>query len=1026
MRPCKTKCLKTRLAMLVFLLLGVVSDMSAQAQHTVNGVVTDISGEPIVGATVLLKGTQKGTATDLDGKFSLGPVKVNDELQISYIGYVPQTVKIEKTGSPINIIMRASALDLDDVVVIGYGTAKRKDFTGSVSSVKLESSPLSLSSNTNSMESLKGSVTGLDVGYSNSAGSTPGLQIRGQNSLNGNNSPLLVVDGVIFLGSINDISPSDIESIDVLKDATSAAVYGSRSANGVICITTKKGKAGKPIISFSLRNGVSMWACKPHLVTADEWLDATMARNTYSDASFMTGQQLDNYKNGVSTDWFDLATRTGYNQDYQVAVSGANDRVNYYLSADYTDVKGVVKGDDYDRVTLKGRLEATINDWIKIGGDASYTRSDYSGNSANLWACQTVSPYAQPYRPDGKLEKYPNGINESVNPLWGVNDGTVDNKDIYNVYRINAFAHITCPYIPGLSYRINWTTNSIQGNQSNFTHENYYTYVGPFDDENRYSVDTFKTYLSSANGIKKNSVTNSWVIDNILSYARSFGQHYIDLTAVATRDSKHYQYNEMSGSNFAANGNTTLGINGLAFATTQKLNMDASRVRNIGYLGRATYNFNDTYFLTGSYRRDGSSVFGANTKWGNFGAVGVAWRISNEHFMRKISWIDNLKIKASWGRNGNQGINPYNTLSRVSAGSNGGIKVTFDNTGNVYYGINQSSIGNSNLGWETTEAWNFGFEAALLHDRLFADVDVYFSRTYDQLFTRSIPVMGGFSNILASMGEVRNRGVEITLRSLNIETKDFKWNSVLTFWLNRDKLTHLYGEDLDGDGKEDDDIGNSLFIGESIHSIYGYKQDGIVQEWDTEYMEKNGVNPGVPKYVDIDGDGVITVNDRHIIGNSAPNFKLNLGNTLNYKNFELYAMITGVFGGGGYYQRSNRAAYIIGGSGSFFGVNSMYVPYWTPENKSNKYPAATYTGDDRFKGLQDRTYIRLSDLSLSYSFDMPWMHKASINKLQLFVSAKNLLTFSGWKGGDPEMGNTIVDGTYPVMKSISFGVNLSL
>ena len=248
---------------------------------------------------------------------------------------------------------------------------------------------------------------------------------------------------------------------------------------------------------------------------------------------------------------------------------------------------------------------------------------------------------------------------------------------------------------------------------------------------------------------------------------------------------------------------------------------------------------------------------------------------------------------------------------------------------------------------------------------------------------------------------------------------------MLTFWLNRDKLVHLYGEDLNGDGVEDDDIGNNLFIGESIHSIYGYKQDGIVQETDVEYMEKNGVSPGSPKYVDITGEGVITVEDRQIVGNTAPNFKLNLSNTLKYKNLELYFMLAGVFGGNGYYQQSNKAAYIIGGGGDFFGVNSLYVPYWTPENKSNVYPAATYTGDSYFLGLQSRAYVRLQDISLSYIFDQPWMKKVGLNTLKLFVTGKNLLTFTGWDGGDPEIGDSFVAGTYPVMKSFSVGVNFS-
>ena len=987
-----------------------------------NGNIKDSNGDPIIGANITEKGTKTGTVTDINGNFSIN-VKQNASLQISCIGYISQEVKASKN---MNITLRDDLKALDEVVVIGYGTAKRKDFAGSVSSVKLENSPIALAPNTSPMESLKGSVTGLDVGYSNAAGANPGILIRGQNSISGSNDPLIVVDGVIFMGSISDINPNDISSFDVLKDATSAAVYGSRSANGVICITTKKGRLGKPTITFNANNTVQSWCCKPTLMNGEQWLAATEARNKYTDASFLTGQQLANYNAGNETNWLDASTHTGFIQDYQGAISGANDKTNYYLSAAYTKNIGIIKGDNYNRITLKTKFDTTINDWLKMGLDASYTRSDYSGVSANLWSALCISPYAVLYRDaDAKLlEKYPNGTNEFVNPLWGVGDGTRDNSDIRNTFRMNTFAELTIPYIKGLSYRLNYSGNLDYRNYSNFTHESYFTYVGPYDDAARYSTSTQRNYLTSASGDDNNANTTSWVLDNILSYSKMFGKHSIDLTAVATRDSRIYKWKQMYGSDFSKNGNTILGISGLPFASTQKIYKDESKQTNIGYLLRGSYNFNDTYYFTGTFRRDGASVFGTNTKWGNFSAVGGAWRISNESFMKNIKFINDIKLKLSWGRNGNQGIGAYSTLSKVNAGSSGGIKAIFGNSGVVSYGVNQTTIGNANLGWETTEAWNMGFESAWLNNRIFLDVDVYFSKTYNQLFTRTIPVMTGFSSMLSSMGEVQNKGLEITLRTVNMQTKDIKWNSSLTFWLNRDKLTHLYGEDLNGDGKEDDDIGNNLFIGKSIHSIYGYKQDGIVQVSDVEYQKKNGVSAGTPKYTDMTGDGVITSDDRSIVGNTAPNFKLNLSNTLSYKNLELYFMLTGTFGGHGYFQKSNKSAFIIGGSGNYFGVNGIYIPYWTEVNQSNKYPAASYTGDPYYLGLQGRGFVRLQDINLSYTFNQSWIKKAGVN-LKLFVSGKNLLTFTGWDGGDPEIGNSVTDGTYPVMKSFSIGANIS-
>ena len=873
---------------------------------------------------------------------------------------------------------------------------------------------------------MKGNVTGLDIGATNSAGGTPTMQIRGQNSISGSNDPLVVVDGVIFMGSINDINPNDIASYDVLKDATSAAAYGSRSANGVIIITTKKGKQGKPVIHFNARGSMQSWHLKPELMNGEQWLDATAAANGYSDYSFLVPQEEINMNSGKEIDWLDEISRTGWTQDYQAAVSGAGDRMNYYLSASYTESGGVIKGDDYERVSILGKIDTDITSWLQIGLDAAYTRTDYSGIGANIWSATILSPYAMMYRPNGMLEAIPDGTRGRGNPLWGIDDESKkENVDLRDNLRANAYAVVKCPWISGLSYRFNYAGNLNYRKNGDFTHESYNVPAGSYDDDSRYSVATQNSYLSSAGGSIANERTTSYVIDNILNYNQTFGKHNIDLTAVATRDYQKFESQTLSGSDFAANGNTALGLNGLHYASTQKISLNNWKRTNIGYFGRASYSFGDTYYMTASYRRDGSSVFGANNKWGNFWAIGTAWRMTNEPFVKSVEFLDDMKLKLSWGKNGNQGLTQYSTLSQVVTGHSGGIYYPFGNSGKPSYGINQNTIGNSNLGWETTEAWNMGFESTWLNSRLFVDVDVYLSKTYDQIFSRSIPVMTGFGSMYSSMGEVKNRGVEATVRTVNIQNKEFNWTTGLTFWLNRNKLVHLYGEDLDGDGKEDDDIGNSLFIGESIHSIFGYEQDGIVQTNDTEYMEANGVSAGTPKYVDKNNDGVINEKDRSVIGNKAPNFKLNLSNTLQYKNWELYVMIAGVFGGNGYYQAGNTNAYITGGDRQWFASNGLYIPYWTEANPSNKYPAATFTGDSYFLGLQNRAYVRLQDVTLSYTFNQPWVKNMGINNFKLFITGKNLATITGWDGGDPETGSTALSQTYPIMTNVSFGLNLS-
>ena len=1006
------------------IILKISRNSQSNQSRKISGTVKDQNGEPVIGANVSVKGTTVGTITDIDGNFMLeAPTDV--VIQISYIGYVTQEISLGNKDR-LDVLLKEDLQALDEIVIIGYGTAKRKDFTGSVSSVKLENSPISLATNTNALESLKGNVTGLDIGATNSAGGTPTMQIRGQNSISGSNDPLVVVDGVIFMGSINDINPNDIASYDVLKDATSAAAYGSRSANGVIIITTKKGKQGKPVIHFNARGSMQSWHLKPELMNGEQWLDATAAANGYSDYSFLVPQEEINMNSGKEIDWLDEISRTGWTQDYQAAVSGAGDRMNYYLSASYTESGGVIRGDDYERVSILGKIDTDITSWLQIGLDAAYTRTDYSGIGANIWSATILSPYAMMYRPNGMLEAIPDGTRGRGNPLWGIDDESKkENVDLRDNLRANAYAVVKCPWISGLSYRFNYAGNLNYRKNGDFTHESYNVPAGSYDDDSRYSVTTQNSYLSSAGGSIANERTTSYVIDNILNYNQTFGKHNIDLTAVATRDYQKFESQTLSGSDFAANGNTALGLNGLHYASTQKISLNNWKRTNIGYFGRASYSFGDTYYMTASYRRDGSSVFGANNKWGNFWAIGTAWRMTNEPFVKSVEFLDDMKLKLSWGKNGNQGLTQYSTLSQVVTGHSGGIYYPFGNSGKPSYGINQNTIGNSNLGWETTEAWNMGFESTWLNSRLFVDVDVYLSKTYDQIFSRSIPVMTGFGSMYSSMGEVKNRGVEATVRTVNIQNKEFNWTTGLTFWLNRNKLVHLYGEDLDGDGKEDDDIGNSLFIGESIHSIFGYEQDGIVQTNDTEYMEANGVSAGTPKYVDKNNDGVINEKDRSVIGNKAPNFKLNLSNTLQYKNWELYVMIAGVFGGNGYYQAGNTNAYITGGDRQWFASNGLYIPYWTEANPSNKYPAATFTGDSYFLGLQNRAYVRLQDVTLSYTFNQPWVKNMGINNFKLFITGKNLATITGWDGGDPETCSTALSQTYPIMTNVSFGLNLS-
>jgi TonB-linked SusC/RagA family outer membrane protein len=554
------------------------------------------------------------------GNFLL-PLPPVNSLEISYIGYIAKEVPIgDNTQFTITLMEDSKALD--EVIVIGYGTAKRQDYTGSVGSVKLENSALSNLPNLNILESLKGTVTGMNIGATNSAGGEPGMLIRGQNSISGNNNPLIVLDGVIYMGSLSDINPNDIANIDVLKDAVSAAAYGSRAGNGIIAITTKKGRSEKPVVSLNISTGVNTWAQRPTMLNGAGYLELVNARNGYPEGStyWLKTGEMENYNAGKERVWLDEVTQTGVVQDYQLSVSGAGKGINYYLSTSFNDDKGVVVGDDFNRISIFGKVNTDITNWLNIGVDANYSRRDYPGVRASLYAAQRLSPYSVMYRDDeGNLEKYP-WTQSAVNPLWDTKSGTRDKMDVRQSLRMNAYAVIRIPWIDGLSFRMNFLPNIDFRDQGSFYHEGYYIQEG--EGLERYSPASLQKLLTRANGTLLNSKAYSYVFDNILTYKKEFGKHSVEATLVATRDHFNYDIEYLTGSDFADNGNTTLGMWGLHKATVQKIDLFVNNNEiggtlrtNIDYLSRISYGYDNKYYFTGSLRKDGASVFGSKNKW---------------------------------------------------------------------------------------------------------------------------------------------------------------------------------------------------------------------------------------------------------------------------------------------------------------------------------------------------------------------------------------------------------------------------
>lgn len=969
------------------MLVLTTGNASAQSAN-VSGNVVDENKEGVIGATIKIAGASTvGTITDLDGNFT---IKANpgDTLVISYIGYDDRKVVYDGHGN-LKISLKPSEKILDEVVVIGYGTTKAKNFTGSVDVVKMEDSPIADMGLTSANDMLRNRMSGVIFGSeSGTVGSSSSIQIRGQKSIKSTSEePLIILNGVIFSGKLDDIDPSSIESVSALKDATSLAAYGSKAANGVIMVTTKKGKEGKPLINFSTSQEFSSPTYSPKYLDGEGYIryrNAKVGNADLTNTSWMSTIEKQNYADGKTTDWVDLCLRTGYTQTYNLNVSGASKNTNYYIGGNHADMKGITKGNHFKRNNLTMNLTTNVADWLKVGTNVNYTDAKNYGVPAALDVA-FQSPYGSAYLPDGRWRKFVEGGDfTAFNPLWDTYNG-IDFENKRSNFVIGGFASIDIPWIEGLNYRINasYTKQDIQ--ERRFAHESNFPTMLTDDIEGLgYTPEYYD--LSSANGYSTSSKQTSWVIDNILSYAHSFGQHDISASLVYTRDYDRLVGEHYEGSDFSSAGNTILGWYGLGNASNKTFKSPTYTLHtDVGYLGRIIYAYKSTYHANFSLRRDGSSVFGSKKKWGNFPAVGLAWTISNEKWMKRFTWLDNLKLKLSWGKNGAQTLEPYGSLTKISVANDGAIPYYYGGT--VHWGQKISSLGNPELGWQTTQSWNGGFEADLFKRRLHFEINLYDSRTTNQIFDRQIPIMtAGIATQKATMGRVDNKGVEINANSVNVKNKNLTWTSDLTFSLNRNKLVDLYG-----DGK--DDITSNLFIGKSLGAIYGYRTDGIFQ---------SGENAGTPIFLTADGQQTAnpSPNDRVILGYKPESFRMSLGNTIKWKNFQFYVLFSGIFSGGGYGKADNTKAYM-----TYFTqnrCNALDIPFWTVDNPSNKYPSPSYSNPGyHYHVFENITQIRLQDISLSYNIT-PLVAKWGFHNAKVAISGRNLFYIApGWAMGDP-------------------------
>lgn len=981
----------------------------------INGVITDQDGMLLPGATVTVKGGSLGVVTDFDGNYT---ITVSDEatsLIISYLGYITQEILIDGR-SEINVVLQQDANELDEVVVIGYGTSKKRDLTGAISSVKMEDSPIANVPNVNLLESLRGTTSGLNIGAVTSAGGAPDVIIRGKNTITAGNFPLIVLDGMIFTGGLNEINTNDIASFDILKDASSAAIYGSRAANGVIVITTKKGKLGKPVIGLVVSSGIQSWTRQPDMREGEDFIrwrrdnQAIRGKEDLTNEAILFPLELQAYNEGHTLDWYDEVTQFAPVSNYQLNVSGKTEKTNYYVSANFIDQKGILANDNYNQMSITSKLDFTITDWLKAGLNGYYGQSDYSGLSPSLYNTTYMSPYG--YKDvegyDNQLQRYPSTTSTLENPFWGTMPDDLDKRN-----SIRGIAYLQADFFDGMSYRFEVTGNRTVRNTGSFTHEE--SFINTLDPA---QIEDASPFLNNANGWKRDSFNTGYVMNNLLTYNKEIGDHRFDVLAGYTREFTRLEYTEAGASDFEGAGTSVLGWNGFHLANSEKntARTGLTEFSNVGYIGRLNYIFKNKYHATINFRRDGYSGFGENNKFGNFPGLALAWTVSEEDFAKNIGY---LKLRASYGKNGNQAVSPYQTFAHVGTGQT----VFGDKTYNFSF---PETLGNKELTWETTTAFNFGVNFSILNDRLSGDINFYKSKTEDQLLTRNIPIMTGYQSVLTNIGQVDNKGFEVQLNSVNMTTDSgFEWGSGLAFWMNRNELVSLYGVDSDGDGVEDDDTGNGWFIGESLGAVYDFTPDGIVQADDVDDIATYGYNPGDLRFKDLNDDGVINSDDRSIIGNTNPKYNLNISNTLSYKDFQLYFDINFIAGGG------NNNYYIAENS---YGLNpGRLVPevanwlnneYWMPDYPSETTVRPNYGNPYNYGFWQSHAFVRLQNVSFSYNFKQEWVGKTGFKALKVYASGKNLITSTDWIGLDPENAGHIA-GSNPGMKTISLGLNVS-
>lgn len=1030
---------KNRLRITLLIIFFANCFLFAQiAAQTVTGKIVDSNGEPLSGANILEKGTTNGTMADFDGNYSINVSGESPVLVFTYLGYVSKEIQVAGK-TLINVTLEEDANVLSEVTVVGYGTQKKSDITGAVSSVKakdIEGFALARVD-----QALQGKTSGV---YILNADSAPGgstiIRIRGTNSINGGNQPLIVIDGLQG-GSLDNLNPNDIESVEILKDASATAIYGSRGANGVVLVTTRQGKLGKPKIevsnSISFQNVIKKlpimsageFARVQNLIRSIDTWDGNVPVPVFTDA------QVAAFDAGPSTNAQDAVYGTGKINNTQLSIGGGTEKLRYFISGNYLDQDGILINSAFNRANLRTNITADISSFLKVGLNYNFVRynatspsfrngegvefDDQVVNTAVRW-----SPTEPLFDENGVYYRHSSeyGAKDAWNPIASAREPINDNRSYNNVGNL----FLDFKILDGLNLRING------GGSINMAYNK------------RFLNSKTKTGLASRGRANVADYRSEYFQNsNVLTYDKEFGKHKLKLTGLLEQAWSKSDGIRIQASRFVAE---ELGFNNLAGAEQSTTVSEASQRNLLSYMGRLNYAFNDKYLLTATYRADASSVFGDNNKWGYFPSLSVAWKASEESFVKNMVDHMDLKFRYSWGKTGNQGIAPYQSLARLLA--SGGTSYP-DGSGGVGVGFGFDRLQNPNLKWETTTQGNFGIDLGLFNNRLTTTFDVYTKTTDDLLLRRQVPAITGVSRILDNIGSVENKGFELIIGGDPIRKNDFRWSTSFNISANKNKVLDL-GEDKEiffqttggGYGLSDFMV---LEVGKPFGTMRGYVYEGVWSTAEDAEARSYGQLPGMAKYKDVNGDGKVDDEDKTDIGFAYPDFTWGWTNDLKYKQWNLSFSFVGSEGADLFNQaRIRREA-------SDERTSPRALNYWTPDNQNTDVPGFidgayiqsqgltnqySINGTETSRWVEDASFIRLKTLQLSYSFDknkMTFMDKAGIDNISLFFSGTNLFTITDYTGYDPEVAafpnldHTLgVDfSVYPAQKTYTFGLKLN-